>query len=128
MSENNLILILTFLTAIATVTYSYSSILLWKTTRVSTEISRQLALSNMWVEMNRYIEISRAENRPESEFLSRFSNILAELLITNLITDLRADSDTNLKVFNRKIEELVNSTDFDASRIEWFTPFLNKNR
>jgi hypothetical protein len=127
MSENNLLLILTFLTAVATVTYSYSSILLWKTTRASTEISRQLALSNMWIEMNRYIEISHEENRPESEFLRRFSNILAELLITNLIKDLRADSDTNLKVFNRKVEELTGSTDFDASQIEWFTPFINKN-
>ena len=124
MSENNLVLILTFLTAIATITYSYSSILLWKTTRASTEISRQLALSNMWIEMNRYIDISRTENCPQSEFLRRFSNILAELLITNLIKDLRADNDANLKVFNRKIEELINSTDFDASQIEWFTPFL----
>jgi hypothetical protein len=127
MSENNLILILTFLTAIATLTYSYSSILLWKTTRASTEISRQLVLSNMWVEMNRYIEISCEENRPESEFLRRFSNILAELMITNLIKDLRTDKDKNLEVFNRKIEELISSTNFDPTQIEWFTPFLNKN-
>jgi hypothetical protein len=125
MSENGLILILTCITAAATVAYTFTSMLLWKTTRSSTDISRQLALSNMWIEMNRYIELARQENRPESEFLRKFSNILAELLIANLIKDLRADGNANLRIFNRKIENLIESSDFDTSQIEWFAPFLN---
>jgi len=43
---------------------------------VAAEISRQAAFGNLWAELNRYPEILRRQNAPETAFLEEFSNLL----------------------------------------------------
>ena len=52
-------LILTTIVTISTIIYTICSIELWRTTRAAAEISRQAAFSNLWAELNRYLEILR---------------------------------------------------------------------
>jgi hypothetical protein len=54
------------------------SIQLWQTTRSSAEISRQAALSNLWSELNRHLEILRHQEAPETAFLEKVSDLILE--------------------------------------------------
>ena len=72
-------LILTTAVSISTIIYTFYSIQLWRTTRMAVEISRQAALSNLWAELNRYIEILRQQSAPEAAFLEKLSNLFLEL-------------------------------------------------
>ena len=78
-------LILTTAVTISTIIYTFYSIQLWRTTRAAAEISRQATVSNLWAELNRYIEFLRRENAPEVALLQKLSNLLLEVMITNLI-------------------------------------------
>jgi hypothetical protein len=53
---------------ISTVIYTICSIHLWRTTCAAAEISRQAAFSNLWAELNRYLEILRQQDVPETAF------------------------------------------------------------
>jgi hypothetical protein len=121
-------IILTAVIALTTIVYTFYSIQLWKTTRQSAEIARQAALGNLWTELNRYVEICTQEGRPEAPFLRDFSSILAEFMIANLLKDLKAKDDPNMKEFSRKIEEMIATHDFDASTISWFAPLNERPR
>lgn len=81
----NIPLILTTAVSISTIIYTFYSIQLWRTTQVAAEISRQAALSNLWAELNRYLEILRQQNAPEVPFLQKLSDLFLEFMITNLI-------------------------------------------
>ena len=79
-------LILTAIVTISTIIYTFYSIQLWRTTRAAAEISRQAAFANLWAELNRYLEILRQQDAPETAFLQKLSNLLLEYMIANLIT------------------------------------------
>ena len=79
-------LILTTIVTISTIIYTVYSIQLWRTTRAAAEISRQAALGNLWAELNRYLEILRQQDAPETAFLQKVSNLLLEFMIANLLT------------------------------------------
>src|SRR5262249_31904768 len=77
-------LVLTAIVTVSTIIYTFYSIQLWRTTRAATEISRQAAFSNLWAELNRYIELLRRENAPEVAFLQKLSDLLLEFIVRNL--------------------------------------------
>jgi hypothetical protein len=64
-------ILLTAIVTISTIIYRFYSILLWRTTRAAAEISRQAALSNLWAELNRYIELFDVRTLPGT-FLKKF--------------------------------------------------------
>ena len=61
-------LVLTAIVTVSTIIYTFYSIQLWRTTRVEAEISRQAAFSNLWAELNRYLEILREQKRSRNRF------------------------------------------------------------
>src|SRR5215469_2291869 len=106
-------LILTAIVTISTIIYTFYSIQLWRTTRAAAEISRQAAFGNLWAELNRYLEILRQQDAPETAFLQQLSNLLLEYMITNLITYASA-KDQNFEEFRRKILTLVAENQAEA--------------
>ena len=64
-------ILLTAIVTISSIIYTFYSILLWRTTRAAAEISRQAALSNLWSELNRFIEIHRAMNASENRLFGK---------------------------------------------------------
>src|SRR5260370_2339017 len=78
-------ILLTAIVTVSTIIYTFYSILLWKTTRAVAETSRQAALSNLWPELNRFIEIHRAMNASETAFLESLSSFILHYMISNLI-------------------------------------------
>src|SRR5262249_51176328 len=84
-------LILTAIVTISPIIYTFYSIQLWRTTRAAAEISRQAAFGNLWAELNRYLEMLRQQNAPETAFLQKLSNLLLEYMLTNLITYASAE-------------------------------------
>ena len=114
-------LILTTAVSISTIIYTFYSIQLWRTTRAAVEISRQAALSNLWAELNRYLEILRPQNAPEVAFLEKLSNLFLEFMITNLIAHATKKNDRSIAEFGRKISELAAENKADASKFPWIT-------
>ena len=90
-------LILTTIVTISTIIYTVYSIQLWRTTRAAAEISRQVALVNLWAELNRYLEILRQQDAPETAFLQKVSDLLLEFKIANLLTRATDKNDTELR-------------------------------
>jgi hypothetical protein len=111
-------LILTAIVTISTIIYTFYSILLWRTTRAAAEISRQAAFANLWAELNRYLEILRQQDAPETAFLQKLSNLLLEYMIANLITYASAE-DRNFEEFRRKTLALVAENQAEAAKIPW---------
>ena len=100
-------IVLTAIVAVSTIVYTFYSIQLWRTTRLAAEISRQAAFSNLFAELNRYLEILRQENAPETAFLERFSNLLLEFMISSLMTHAVAKDDPDFEDFRRRVSTLV---------------------
>jgi hypothetical protein len=73
-------LILTAIVTISTVIYTICSIQLWRITRAAAEISRQAAFGNLWAELNRYLEILRQKDVPETAFLQKVSDLMLEFI------------------------------------------------
>jgi hypothetical protein len=115
----NIPLILTTAVSISTIIYTFYSIQLWRTTRGAAEISRQAALSNLWAELNRYLELLRQQNAPEVAFLEKLSNLLLELIFTNLIAHAAKKNDQSIAEFRRRISALVAENEADASKFPW---------
>ena len=92
-------LILTTIVTISTIIYTVYSIQLWRTTRAAAEISRQAALGNLWAELNRYLEILRQQDAPETAFLQKVSDVLLEFMIANLPTRATEKNDQNFEEF-----------------------------
>ncbi|HEY0791619.1 MAG TPA: hypothetical protein VGD78_11195 [Chthoniobacterales bacterium] len=116
-------LILATAVSISTVIYTFYSIQLWRTTREAAEISRQTALSNLWVQLNRYLEILRQQNAPEVAFLERLSDLFLEFMIANLIVQTGKKDDQSIAEFRRRISDLVAENAADASKFPWITRF-----
>jgi hypothetical protein len=118
---NAISLILTTAVSISTIIYTFYSIQLWRTTQGAAEISRQAALSNLWAELNRYLEILRQQNAPEVAFLQKLSDLFLEFMIGNLIAHAAKKNDQSIAEFRRRISELVLEYKADASKFPWIT-------
>ena len=112
-------LILTAVVTISTIVYTFYSIQLWRATRAAAEISRQAAFSNLWAELNRYLEILRQQNAPETPFLQELSNLLLEFMIGSLINNALDKKDEQMEAFRRKVAALIREHETHASKIPW---------
>jgi hypothetical protein len=118
-------LILTATVTISTTIYTFYSILLWRTTRAAAEISRQAALGNLWAELNRYVEILRQQDAPETAFLQKLSNLVLEYMIANLVTSSSA-GDQNFEDFRRKTLALVAENQTEAAKVPWVARLVER--
>jgi hypothetical protein len=116
---NAIPLILTAVVTISTIIYTFYSIQLWRATRAAAEISRQAAFSNLWSELNRYLEILRQQNAPEVDFLQKLSSLLLEFMIGSLIAHSLNKKDRHMEEFRRKVATLVAENEKDAAKIPW---------
>jgi hypothetical protein len=123
----NISLILTTAVSISTIIYTFYSIQLWRTTQRAAEISRQGALSNLWAELNRYLEILRQQNAPEVAFLEKLSDLILEYMIANLVAHAAKKDDQSSVEFRRRISELVVENEADASKFPWITKFAKRH-
>jgi hypothetical protein len=114
-------LILTMAVTISTIIYTFYSIQLWRTTRAATEISRQATFSNLWAELNRYIELLRRENAPEVAFLQKLSDLLLEFIITSLFAYAVGKDNQGAAEFRQRISALVAEDQANAAKISWVT-------
>jgi hypothetical protein len=122
----NISLILTTAVSISTIIYTFYSIQLWRTSQRAAEISRQAALSNLWAELNRYLELLRQQNAPVVAFLEKLSGLFLEFMITNLIAHAAKKNDQSIAEFRRRISELVVENEADASKFPWITKFVER--
>ena len=114
-------LILTMAVTISTIIYTFYSIQLWRTTRAATEISRQATFSNLWAELNRYIELLRRENAPEVAFLQKLSDLLLEFIVRNLFAYAASKDNQGAAEFRQGISALVAEDQANAAKISWIT-------
>ena len=112
-------LVLTTIVTISTIIYTVYSIQLWRTTRAAAEISRQAALGNLWAELNRYLEILRQQDAPETAFLQKVSDLMVELMIAKLLTHAIEKNDQDFEEFRRKVLALMSENEADAAKIPW---------
>jgi len=119
-------LLLTTIVTISTIIYTIYSIQLWRTTRAAAEISRQAALGNLWAELNRYLEILRQQDAPETAFLQKVSDLLLEFMLANLLTRATEKNDQNFEEFRRKVLALVAENEADAAKIPWVAKLVER--
>ena len=121
-------LILTTIVTISTIIYTICSIQLWRTTRAAAEISRQAAFSNLWAELNRYLEILRQQNAPETAFLQKVSDLIVEFMITKLLTQGIEKNDPVFEEFRRKVLALVSENEAHASKMPWVALLVEQRK
>ena len=121
-------LILTTVVTISTIIYTFYSFQLWRITRAAAEISRQAAFGNLWAELNRYLEILRHRDAPETAFLQNVSNLMLEYMIANLATHATEKDDQNFEEFRRKILALMADNEADASKIPWVARLVEQKK
>ncbi|MBV9673572.1 MAG: hypothetical protein JO076_12215 [Verrucomicrobia bacterium] len=111
--------ILTTLVTVSTIIYTFYSILLWRTARAAAEISRHAALSNLWAELNRFVEIHRARNAAETGFLEGLSSLILEYMVSNLLTRTQAAKDKTFDETRIRIAALIENHTDDAKKFPW---------
>ena len=121
-------LILTTIVTISTILYTIYSIQLWRTTRAAAEISRQAALGNLWAELNRYLEILRQQDAPETAFLQKVSDLMVELMIAKLLTHAIEKNDQDFEEFRRKVLALMSENEADAAKIPWVARLVERRK
>jgi hypothetical protein len=121
-------LILTTIVTISTIIYTICSIQLWRTTRVAAETSRQAAFGNLWAELNRYLEILRQQDAPETAFLQKVSDLMLEFMIAHLVIHATEKNDQDFEEFRRKVLALVSENEAQASKIPWVAGHLASSR
>ena len=121
-------LILTTIVTISTIIYTFYSVQLWRITRAAAEISRQAAFGNLWAELNRYLEILRQRDAPETAFLQKVSDLMLEFMIANLVTHATEKDDQNFEEFRRKILALMAENEADASKIPWVARLVEQRK
>ena len=126
--NNYIPLILTTAVTISTIIYTFYSIQLWRTTHAAAEISRQAALGNLWTELNRYLEILRQQDAPETAFIQKLSDLMLEFMIANLLTNAMQKNDPHFEEFRRKISALVSENEAHASKIPWVARLADQRR
>jgi hypothetical protein len=125
--NNYIPLILTAIVTISTIVYTFYSIQLWRTSRAAAEISRQAAFGNLWAELNRYLENLRQQEAPETAFLQKFSDLLLEYMITNLMSQTSSE-DQNFEEFRGKILILVTENQSEAAKVPWITHMVEQRK
>jgi hypothetical protein len=120
-------LILTATVTISTIIYTFYSIQLWRTTRAAAEISRQAAFGNLWAELNRYLENLREQRAPEAAFLQRFSDLLLEYMISNLMSQTSSE-DRNFEEFRSKTLALVMENQTEAAKVPWIARLVEERK
>jgi hypothetical protein len=126
--STNIPLILTAIVTISTIIYTICSIQLWRTTQTAAEISRQAALANLWSELNRYLEILRQQDAPETAFIQKLSDLMLEFMIANLLTNAIAKNDPSFEEFQQKISALVSENEAHAAKIPWVARLVEPKR
>ena len=121
-------LILTAIVTISTIIYTIFSIQLWRTTRAAAEISRQAAFGNLWAELNRYLEILRQQDAPETAFLQKVSDLLLEFMIANLVTHATEKNDKDFEEFRRKLLAASLEHETVASKIPWVARLVEQRK
>ena len=121
-------LILTTIVTISTTIYTICSIQLWRTTRAAAEISRQAALGNLWTELNRYLEMLRQQDAPETAFMQKVSDLILEFMIANLLTNSIEKNNQDFEEFRRRVSALVSENEAHASKIPWVTRLVEQRR
>ena len=121
-------LILTTIVTISTIIYTFYSVQLWRITRAAAEISRQAAFGNLWAELNRYLEILRQRDAPETAFLQKVSNLMLEFMIANLVTHATEKDDQDFEEFRRKLLDLMAENEADASKIPWVARLVEQRK
>jgi hypothetical protein len=121
-------LFLTSLVTISTIVYTFYSVLLWRATRAAAEISRQAALSNLWTELNRYIEILRNQNGAEAEFMERLSALILEFMISNLINESAPINNLEFETFRQKVVSLAEQNKALAAKHPWIARLVEPRR
>ena len=121
-------LILTTIVTISTIIYTICSIQSWRTTQIAAEISRQAAFGNLWAELNRYLEILRQQNAPETAFLQKISNLMLEFMIANLVTHATEKNDQDFEEFRHKVLALMSEHEADASKMPWVARLVEQRR
>jgi hypothetical protein len=126
--NNYIPLILTTAVTISTIIYTFYSIQLWRTTHAAAEISRQAALGNLWTELNRYLEVLRQQNAPETAFIQKLSDLFLEFMIANLLTNAVEKNDPNFEEFRQKVSALVSENKSHAAKIPWVARIVEPKR
>ena len=121
-------LILTTIMTISTIIYTICSIQLWRTTRAAAEISRQAALGNLWAELNRYLEILRQQDAPETAFLQKVSDLMVEFMIAKLLTHALEKNDQDFEEFRRKVLALMSENEAHASKMPWVARLVEQRK
>ena len=121
-------LILTTIVTISTIIYTICSIQLWRTTRAAAEISRQAAFGNLWAELNRYLEILRQQDAPETAFLQKVSDLILEFMIAHLVIHATEKNDQDFEEFRRKVSALVSENEAHASKMPWVARLVEQRR
>jgi hypothetical protein len=121
-------LILTTIVTISTIIYTICSIELWRTTRAAAEISRQAAFSNLWAELNRYLEILRQQGAPETAFLQKVSDLMVEFMVANLVAHAVEKNDPVFEEFRRKVLALVSENKAHASKMPWVARLVEQRK
>ena len=121
-------LILTAIVTISTIIYTICSIQLWRTTRAAAEISRQAAFSNLWAELNRYLEILREQDAPETAFLQKVSDLMVEFMVANLVAHAVEKNDPVFEEFRRKVLALVSENEAHASKMPWVARLVEQRK
>src|ERR1700730_16492467 len=121
-------LILTTIVTISTIIYTICSIQSWRTTQIAAEISRQAAFGHLWAELNRYLEILRQQNAPETAFLQKISNLMLEFMIANLVTHATEKNDPDFEEFRTKVLALMSEHEADALKMPWVARLVEQRR
>ena len=121
-------LILTAIVTISTVIYTICSIQLWRITRAAAEISRQAAFGNLWAELNRYLEILRQKDVPETAFLQKVSDLMLEFMIANLVAHAIEKDDRDFEEFRQKVVALVSEDKAQASKMPWVARLVEQRK
>jgi hypothetical protein len=121
-------LILTAIVTISTIIYTICSIQLWRTTRAAAEISRQAAFGNLWAELNRYLEILRRQDAPETAFLQKVSELMVEFMVATLVAHAMEKNDPDFEEFRRKVLALISENEAHASKVPWVTRLVEQRR
>ena len=121
-------LILTTIVTISTIIYTICSIQLWQTTRAAAEISRQAAFSNLWAELNRYLEILRQRDAPETAFLQKLSDLMVEFMVAKLVAHAVEKNDPVFEEFRRKVLALVSENEAHASKMSWVARLVEQRK
>jgi hypothetical protein len=82
----------------------------------------------LWAELNRYLEILRQQDAPETAFMQKLSDLILEFMIANLLTNAIEKNDQDFEEFRRKVSALVSENETDALKTPWVARLAEQRR